>query len=117
MEKTVVYSVIIMTLIIFSNCTEEESIDLKSYTIKFGTRCGWCAGQEYITVSQDSVLYERNIPCGDNQGNKYKEKESDPDQWDAITSSFDFEYFKSLEFDECNVCVDGCDEITIVPPE
>ena len=41
-------------------------IELETYTIEFGTECGWCGGQEFIKVSSSKIEYERIIPCGEN---------------------------------------------------
>jgi hypothetical protein len=33
------------------------------------------------------------------------------EDWNKILLSFDYSLFKTLNYSECNVCVDGCDEI------
>jgi len=100
-----------LVLLLFATCAEDELIEQESFIIKFGSECGWCAGQEYITVSDSIVEYLRNIPCGENMGTVSKSRNLVSDEWTEITSSFDYSLFVTLEYNECNVCVDGCDEI------
>lgn len=83
-------------------------------TIEFGNVCGWCAGEEKITVSSVKADYYRNIPCGENEGTTYKTKAITTEEWDQISSSYDYDYFLTLDYSECNVCVDGCDEFIII---
>lgn len=71
----------------------------------------WCGGQEYITITYSKVEYERNIPCGENEGISTKSKNLSNEDWEIISNSFDYSLFKTLEYTECNVCIDGCDEI------
>jgi len=97
--------------ILFFSCAEQEVPEVENYTIKFGSECGWCAGQEYIYISGSKIDYERNIPCGDNKGTITKSRNLNSGEWEEITGSFDYSLFLTLDYSECNVCVDGCDEI------
>jgi len=105
-------SVFVISFLLFG-CSEQEIFD-DSYTIKFGSECGWCAGQEYIVITNTKVEYVRNIPCGDNSGVTTKNKDLCSCDWNEITSSFDYSLFKKLDYSECNVCADGCDEIILI---
>ena len=100
-----------LVFLFFTTCAEDEFKKQESYIIEYGTECGWCAGQEYITVSNSKVEYLRNIPCGENQGTTNKSRNLNSGEWEELTSSFDYSLFITLEYNECNVCVDGCDEI------
>lgn len=82
--------------------------------IEFGTVCGWCAGEEKITVSSVKADYYRNIPCGDDKGTINETVAISSDEWNEITTSFDYDYFLTLDYNECNVCADGCDEFIII---
>lgn len=103
------FSILIFTLLIFA-CSEKEPEISDSNQIKFGTVCGWCAGEEFILVSSSKVEYHRIIPCGEDAGNTTKSIDYCSCEWDVLISSFDFELFNTLEYNECNVCADGCDE-------
>ena len=45
------------------------------------------------------------------EGIKQKERLISSEEWNKVTESFDFAVFETLDFSECNICVDGCDEI------
>ena len=36
------------------------------------------------------------------------------EDWDELVNSFDYEIFLALDYNTCNVCVDGCDEFIVV---
>ncbi len=105
--------ILIFTMLIFA-CSEKEPEISDSKQIKFGTVCGWCAGEEFILVSPSKVEYHRNIPCGDNKGNTTKSIDYCSCDWDVLMESFNFELFKTLAYNECNVCADGCDEFLLI---
>lgn len=96
---------------ILISCDNNE-IELKEdFKIEYGSVCGWCAGEEFITVSSSKIDYSRNIPCGDKKGTTQKSRKISASEWNEIISSFDQSKFKKLEYNTCNVCADGCDEI------
>lgn len=98
-------------LLLFSlACDQEESGMQDDFVIEFGTVCGWCAGEELLTVSESGIKYTRTIPCGDDKGTTQKQKSISTSEWEEIYASFDYSYFKTLNYNECNVCADGCDE-------
>ncbi len=101
---------IIFLLSVVIQCEDKEDMQ-EEMIIEFGTECGWCGGQEYITVSSSKIIYLKNIPCGEEKGTVTKERKILSTEWNEIISSVDTRHFFSLEYNECNVCVDGCDEI------
>lgn len=104
-----VFALIIFLMI--SACEEIEITEQENFKIEFGSECGWCAGQEFITVTSSKIEYIRNVPCGDGKGTTKKEKEISTIEWNEIQTSFDYSLFKKLDYNSCNVCADGCDEI------
>lgn len=103
--------------ILFVGCLDKIVVEQEKYSIEFGSECGWCAGQEFITITSSIIEYRRNIPCGDNAGIVNKGKELNSEEWEQITSSFDYSLYKTLEYTDCNVCADGCDEIIRISEE
>lgn len=101
----------IFAISIFLGCDKYEVIENDNFTIEFGSECGWCAGLEHITLTATKIKYLRNIPCGENKGITQKSREISEEEWNEIISSFDYALFKTLEYNDCNVCADGCDEI------
>ena len=100
---------VIISLLLIS-CTEENLIN-DNFEIKYGSTCGWCAGQEFITITNDTIKYMRNIPCGEDKIVIKGTRKLNLGEWNKIISSFDYSIFKTLEYTDCNVCADGCDEI------
>ena len=107
----------VLAILFFSGCDKKETEINNSFKIEYGSECGWCAGQEYITVTSTKIEYIRAIPCGENNGTTNKWKVLSPSRWEEITASFDYSLFKTLQYTDCNVCVDGCDEIIRITEE
>lgn len=91
-------------------CSENEPVVRDSKQIKYGTVCGWCVGEEFIIITSSKVEYQKTIPCGENAGTVKKSIDYCSCEWDLLMASFDYELFKTLEYTDCNVCADGCDE-------
>ena len=108
--KNLLITIVIFLLIFSLACDQEERVFNDDFIIEFGSVCGWCAGEELIKVSQSGIIYIRTIPCGDDKGTTQKERTISVNEWDQINASFDYAFFKTLEYNECNVCADGCDE-------
>ena len=104
-------ALIILVFLVIGSCNNSEVPAYENFKIEFGSMCGWCAGEEFITVTHSEIKYIRNIPCGEGKGTKKKEKKISSKKWNEILSSFDYSLFKTLKYNTCNVCVDGCDEI------
>ena len=117
MKKIIKLISLFIGLILFFSCAEEQTENIKSFDkdesfyIQFGTECGWCAGQEFIKITESKVVYTRTIPCGDNKGTISKNRVLIETEWDELINSYDSEKFLELDYNNCNVCVDGCDEI------
>ena len=105
------YFLISITALAFASCMDYIILSPETMTIEYGTECGWCAGSEFIAVTDNKVVYTRTIPCGQNEGTVQITRTLSPERWQAITESFDYDQFRRLRQDACNVCADGCDEI------
>jgi len=114
MKNFLKLNILIALIILLAGCEKDEIAFKEDFEIKFGSECGWCAGQEFITINSSKMKYVRNIPCGDKKGTTQKERQISADEWVKITSSFDYSLFKTLKYTECNVCADGCDEIITI---
>jgi hypothetical protein len=107
-------SILILLSFILFSCDEEVKENTVDVQIDFGVECGWCAGTEKIILTPYKMVYLKQIPCGENKGILQKEKPLSSDEWNQIVSTFDFEIFTTLAYSECNICVDGCDEILTI---
>lgn len=116
--KNLLNTIIFILLIFAFGCAEENPEKQEDFIIEYGTMCGWCAGEELIKVSQSGIKYIRTIPCGEDEGTTQKDKSISANEWNEINGTFDYSLFKTLEYNECNVCFDGCDEfIRITEPD
>ncbi len=95
----------------FAGCEYGVISSDEDLLVEFGTECGWCVGEEMISITSSKIEYTRTIPCGENKGVTKKSKSITKAELDSINSALDYNLFKTLEYNECNVCVDGCDEI------
>ncbi len=102
-------SIFVLSLVI--SCDNDEITSETDFKIEFGSVCGWCAGEEFITVTNSQIEYNRNIPCGDEKGTTHKSRKITNSEWNEIISSFNYSKFKTLSYNTCNICADGCDEI------
>ena len=55
MKNQFVLLVFVLSLLLFSACEKEELETRDQFQIKFGSVCGWCAGEEKITVTESKV--------------------------------------------------------------
>jgi len=104
----------VLSLLLFSACEKEELKAKDNFIIEFGSVCGWCAGEEKITVTESKVEYFREIPCGENAGKTELSRSFSSEDLNDLLGSFEYEHFLSLNYNTCNVCVDGCDEFIVI---
>ncbi|HKJ78903.1 MAG TPA: hypothetical protein VKA10_05185 [Prolixibacteraceae bacterium] len=110
--KTLILAVFAATLLFVPfSCAEENPEISETYFIEFGSECGWCAGMEYIKITEQKIVYTRTIPCGEEKGTQTESEIISEADWQELQNSFDYDQFLTLDYDECNVCADGCDEI------
>jgi hypothetical protein len=113
-------TILIIALVLNTiSCTEEDPIleDSEGFYLEYGTECGWCAGHRYIEISEGIITYTFNIPCGENKGTVTMSRNLTTEEWQAIQDAFDYDFLLSLNYNECRVCADGCDEIIRINDE
>lgn len=116
--KALLLAVVAATLLFVPFSCAEEKLDInETNVIEFGGECGWCAGQEYIKITEQKIEYTRTIPCGEEKGTHTESEKISEADWQELQNSFDYDQFITLDYDECNVCVDGCDEILRITRE
>lgn len=109
--------IILLVPLLFAGCAEDEPEKQNDFKIEFGSECGWCGGEEFITITPGEILYSRHIPCGENKGTVAKSRKLTGSEWNEIIALANVELIHSLEYNKCNVCVDGCDEILRITEE
>lgn len=111
MAKSLKTAILLLFLLFIFSCSKNSEEQDNSTLIEFGVECGWCGGTRWLNFEKGKVEYKRVIPCGENKGTENKSKLLDEQSWNELITCFDFDYFTTLDYNECNVCVDGCDEI------
>jgi len=77
--------------------------------IKTGTICGWCSVNDTLTIQENTVRYVNYPGCSTDT--KFENiGEIETSELNILLSKLDFEEFKKLDLNSCNVCFDGCDE-------
>ena len=116
LTKNILYVVFLLTMLFSLSCNKTETIVevAPGFQIEYGTQCGWCAGNESISITQDKIQYLKLIPCGEKEGTTQKERTITNEEWQQLAGAFEFEVFETLHHSECNICVDGCDEIITI---
>jgi hypothetical protein len=77
--------------------------------IKTGTICGWCTVNDTLTIQENTVRYVNYTGCSTNT--KFENiGEIKTSELNTLLTKLDFEEFKKLNLNSCDVCVDGCDE-------
>jgi len=89
-----------------TNTKQNEASDL---TIKAGYICGWGSGQDTLIITEKKVSYMYYVPRKSNKPEINKTRNLTEKEWKEILSSFDMNDFLKLNYNTCNVCIDGCD--------
>jgi hypothetical protein len=105
--KTVPVFIIILAIVSVDCKKTDDIIGLK---IDAGYACGWGAGQDSIEISRDLVTYIFYIPSKSLLPVIKTSRSITGSEWNEITGSFNLAEFTRLKYNECNICVDGCDE-------
>ncbi|HET6559588.1 MAG TPA: hypothetical protein VFG54_19850 [Prolixibacteraceae bacterium] len=102
-----------MIVIVALACQDEQLVTEKAHSdllIKTGTICGWCSLNDTLTIQGNSVRYVNYTQCNNTQPSVEKNGQISSEQLEALLSVLDFEEFKKLDLNSCNVCFDGCDD-------
>jgi len=89
-----------------SNINKEES-PLK---IRAGFMCGWGTGEDSLYISNTVIKYVYYVPAESRLPKINKTRTTTEAEWDNILNSIDLNNFVKLDYNSCNICVDGCDE-------
>ena len=96
-------------IILVVSCDKDKRTTRNStdnMTIVYGNVCGWC-GYDSLTITQNITTLSGQNYCSSEELNKTSTTHDTT--WTDLTSSLDFQKFKAIDLNTCNVCVDGCD--------
>ncbi len=87
-----------------------KAINSSNLIIKAGYTCGWGAGTDTIEISKTAIRYVYYIPKKSEFPQIIDTKTVPDSEWTEILKCVNIEDFVKLNYQTCNVCVDGCDE-------
>jgi hypothetical protein len=106
---------IILTLFfVFSDCKKSELTPGHDLTIKAGFACGWGSGEDSIEISRTMIKYVYYIPAKSHEPTIDKTRAVSDNEWTEILNNVNLDEFVKLNYQSCNICVDGCDEWIII---
>ena len=82
--------------------------------IRAGFVCGWGSGTDSMEISQTRIKYKYYIPSRSNEAVIIKTRSVPETEWAEILSDVNTDDFIRLNYNTCNVCVDGCDEWILI---
>ena len=101
---------IFITTLFLSNCEKTELTPTSDLTIKAGFMCGWGSGEDSLVISQTRVTYVYYIPAQSQLPVINKSRPVPESEWTEILNDINLNDFVKLNYQSCNICVDGCDE-------
>jgi hypothetical protein len=84
--------------------------DSSSLRIDAGFACGWGTGADSLIITKSSIKYLYWIPAESLQPIINKTRSVSDTEWTSIVNSVNLNDFQLLNYNSCNICVDGCDE-------
>ncbi|MFB6317141.1 hypothetical protein [Saccharicrinis sp. FJH54] len=109
-----IYGLLLLCLASLMACEKSSEgeycyIDPNQYdiVIKTGTFCGWCAGADSLLITSEIINYGWKDPCDNND--IFKSFTTDSADFEELINLLNYDEFKLLDLNSCNVCADGCD--------
>ena len=81
-----------------------------SMVIKAGFMCGWGSGEDSLIISSTMIKYVYSVPAKSLVPEINKTRPTTTTEWKTILNSININNFINLNYNSCNICVDGCDE-------
>jgi hypothetical protein len=81
-----------------------------SLKISAGFMCGWGSGEDSLIITKSEIRYVYTVPSRSSVPEINKTRPTTTEEWDRIVNSVNFSVFSGLDYNSCNICVDGCDE-------
>jgi hypothetical protein len=93
-------------LLILFSCKKSD----QDFIIRAGYACGWGSGEDSLVISSSEIKYVYYVPMESAQPKINESRATTKSEWDEIENAVDFKIFRKLDYNTCNICVDGCDE-------
>ncbi|HLP74715.1 MAG TPA: hypothetical protein VK155_17545 [Bacteroidales bacterium] len=90
------------------SCRKED--DHSNLMITAGFICGWGSGEDSLVITRSEINYLYFIPAKSREPVKQAMRKTQESEWNEIVDAVNYSEFAKLNYNTCNVCVDGCDE-------
>lgn len=112
MKNHMLLIILIPICLIACNKTNDNPMikENPSLVIKAGFMCGWGSGEDSLIISSTVIKYVYSVPAKSNISEILKTRHTTTTEWNDILNSVNISNFLNLNFNSCNICVDGCDE-------
>ena len=100
-------------LMVFISCRYDHMAAADSGSnviIKTGTICGWCAVNDTLSISGESIRYVNYTGCNNVGPAVEKKGQLLTGELDELLSKLDINELIKIDLNSCNVCADGCDD-------
>jgi len=101
-------AILIVIIAIFTGCKKTD--DSSGLTIKAGFACGWGSGEDSLEISRNEIKYVYFVPSKSSSAMIRTSRSVSVSEWNEINEAFNMVEFSRLDYNTCNICVDGCDE-------
>lgn len=106
MKKSFLLFMIFFSVLVSCKRSDENS----NLTIEAGFVCGWGSGTDSLDISKSLIKYVYYVP-GKSLLPQISISRSVPNsEWVEILNTVNIDDFVKLDYNSCNICVDGCDE-------
>ena len=100
----------LMLLFLSCNSNNMNLSNSSNTIIQSGSICGWGAGTDSLKITRTAISYKMYIPRQSAKPVIQKSRNISENEWSQIINCVNPDTFETLNFNSCNVCVDGCDE-------
>jgi hypothetical protein len=106
------FTILTLTVLLLFGCynSELKQTNGSDLVIKAGFVCGWGSGADSIVISGKGINYCYYIPAKSSRPQISRTRSVSRDEWIQIEDAVNMAGFTRLQYQSCNVCVDGCDE-------
>lgn len=111
--KNLLILIFLLTTCLFGCKKSEDNSSLKdkpNLIITAGYMCGWGSGEDSLIISSTLIKYVYSVPARSSTPEIYKIRPTTTIEWNSIVNSININNFINLNYNSCNICVDGCDE-------
>jgi hypothetical protein len=105
---------ILATFFALLSCKKSELPPNSDLIIKAGFMCGWGSGEDSLEISKTTIKYVYYIPAKSHEPIINKIRAVSDSEWTEILNDVNLDDFVKLNYQSCNICVDGCDEWILI---